>query len=638
MHADCNRRILIIDDNLAIHEDFRKILRSQAAGNAFAVLSAGFFGEQLAEGQGANFELDSAFQGQEGCEMVRQASAAGRPYGVAFIDVRMPPGWDGIETAAKIWEICPELQVVLCTAYTDYGWEGITDKLGKTDRLLILKKPFDPVEVLPLAETLSRKWTLAQQAKLRLADLDAMVQRRTQELLASNARLVQEIEVRARAQVLLSAFADLGAFLSSARTVREAGQIIIDTASRLLGWDACLLHLYSPATETLTQVLRVEVIDGQKKEAMAGAGEPLLSSLVRKTLQEGGQLVLKGGGIPAAEWPFDPAAGEGASLVLAPIRNGKEVTGVVALQSNGSHTYDGHSLEMLQALADHCGGALDRIRTEEALRAAQDDLGRAQKLEAVGQLAAGIAHDFNNLLAVIRGNADLARMEAEGLSNELNSYLGQIVAATERAANLTRQLLTFSRKQIMQSEPVDVAGLILNLSQMLRRLIGENIDLRSEYAATLPLALGDSGKLEQVLVNLVINARDAMPDGGQLLIKTELVTLGTEAAQFHPEARPGNYIRLTVGDTGCGIAPEHLPQIFDPFFTTKEVGKGTGLGLATAYGIVKQHQGWIEVSSTLGVGSQFRVLLPALKGAGANVRRSWWSKMKKRCAPSPVCS
>jgi PAS domain S-box-containing protein len=239
-------------------------------------------------------------------------------------------------------------------------------------------------------------------------------------------------------------------------------------------------------------------------------------------------------------------------------------------------------------------------------------LRQAQKMEAVGQLAGGVAHDFNNMLAVIRGNAELLLMDPDQHAAETRDCLKQITAASERAANLTRQLLAFSRKQVMQSRPLLLNEVIADLTKMLKRVIGEHIDLQCRYAAQLPFVQADPGMIEQILVNLAINARDAMPRGGQLLITTQTVRFDEGHPHTHPEARAGQFVCLTVSDAGTGIAPEHLARIFEPFFTTKEIGKGTGLGLATVYGIVQQHRGWIEVASQAGAGASFKIFLPGI--------------------------
>jgi two-component system cell cycle sensor histidine kinase/response regulator CckA len=247
----------------------------------------------------------------------------------------------------------------------------------------------------------------------------------------------------------------------------------------------------------------------------------------------------------------------------------------------------------------------ERRRLEAQLR-------QAQKMDAIGQLAGGVAHDFNNMLAVIRGNADLLLMDEAQLSKETSEGLKQVVSAAERAANLTRQLLMFSRQQVMRSQPVVLDDLIRNLLKMLQRIIRENIRLECIYQKESCFVQADPGMMEQVLLNLVVNARDAMPSGGVVRIATERVAVNEGAARGRPEVGSGEFVCLSVSDNGMGIAPEHLPRIFDPFFTTKEPGRGTGLGLATVYGIVKQHQGWVEVSSTVGRGTTFKVFLPAI--------------------------
>jgi signal transduction histidine kinase/HAMP domain-containing protein/ActR/RegA family two-component response regulator len=239
----------------------------------------------------------------------------------------------------------------------------------------------------------------------------------------------------------------------------------------------------------------------------------------------------------------------------------------------------------------------------------EDQLRQAQKMESVGQLAAGVAHDFNNFLTIIQGHSGLL-MSRPNLSPAMTTSLQAMSFAAERAASLTRQLLMFSRKQEIKPKATDLNEVVANMSKMLQRLIGEIIKLECHCPPELPAIRGDTGMIEQVLMNLTVNARDAMPKGGRLLISTEVVQIDERYAQRHPNARPGDFVCLQVKDTGTGMDAATMKHIFEPFFTTKEEGKGTGLGLATVYGIVKQHAGWIEVGSQPGKGTAFRIFFP----------------------------
>lgn len=241
----------------------------------------------------------------------------------------------------------------------------------------------------------------------------------------------------------------------------------------------------------------------------------------------------------------------------------------------------------------------------------EDQLRQSQKMEAFGQLAAGVAHDFNNILTVIQGNLSLLRLPALS-ETERQTAMRYASEAGERAANLTRQLLLFSRHQRLSPKDLDLNEVVNSVTKMLQRLIGEHIALETHYAPGGALVHADPGMMEQVLLNLAINSRDAMPNGGRLIVETAAVMVDENHTHSQPRARPGEYIRLAVTDTGTGISPEHFPHIFEPFFTTKEVGKGTGLGLATVFGIVEQHQGWIEVESKVNVGTTFYIYLPRL--------------------------
>jgi two-component system, cell cycle sensor histidine kinase and response regulator CckA len=260
-------------------------------------------------------------------------------------------------------------------------------------------------------------------------------------------------------------------------------------------------------------------------------------------------------------------------------------------------------------LRDQRSLVLSQFRDLTAQKRLEEQLRQSQKMEAIGQLAGGVAHDFNNILTVIHGHASLL-LAGGSLTGGAPRSAQQIIQAAERAAGLTRQLLAFGRRQVMQPRRLDMNQVVGNMTKMLGRILGEDVALQLHYSAQPALVQADAGMMEQVLLNFAVNSRDAMPKGGLLAIKIMVMPVDALQVMEHSEASVGNYVCLSVIDTGSGIPPENLRRVFEPFFTTKEVGKGTGLGLATVYGIVKQHQGWIEVESEVGRGTTFKVFIP----------------------------
>ena len=544
-----NHRILLVDDNPSIHDDFRKILLgSQARNDALDAAEAILFDESAHDKTAAHeFIVESAFQGQEALERVKQAIAEGEPYAMAFVDVRMPPGWDGIETISHLWKVDPGLQIVVCTAYSDYSWDKMTAKIGVSDNVVILKKPFDNIEFLQLAHALTKKWLVTRQAQLKVEELADMVKARTRELEHTNGELRQS-EAR---------FSQ--AFQTS--PIPQAIQTL--HAQRFVDVNAAFLKMTGFTREEVVgrTPLDLRLCLDYESRFLAAARD---GKIVRDTEA---QISTRSGELRSALLSIEPfdLAGEKHVLIMA-----QDLT--------------------------------ERHQLENQLR-------QAQKMEAVGQLAAGIAHDFNNLLTIIQGHASM-HLDDPALEASVNASLHQINGAGERAADLTKKLLTFSRRGMVRPKVLDLNDDIHNIGRMLRRLLGEKLQLNFNLKPMLPRIYADGTSMEQVLMNLTLNARDAMAEGGTITISTTAVTFTDDGPFKNPDARPGEYVCMTVADTGTGMSEETCSRIFEPFFTTKSLNKGTGMGLATVYGIVKQHEGWIDVDTAIGEGTVFRVYIP----------------------------
>jgi signal transduction histidine kinase/CheY-like chemotaxis protein len=264
-------------------------------------------------------------------------------------------------------------------------------------------------------------------------------------------------------------------------------------------------------------------------------------------------------------------------------------------------------------LASAFNDMVDSLKKREAEKEElEEKLRHSQKMEAIGTLAGGVAHDFNNILMAINGYGALIQFELDE-GSKLWSYADQIIRAGERAANLTQRLLAFTRKQVISPRPIILDEIVRNIDKMLARLITEDIELKFHLEAADKFVMADADQMDQVLLNLVTNARDSMPHGGAIIIATCVVTLEDDFVKRHDQQNGGKYLLVTVSDNGVGINEDIRESIFDPFFTTKEVGKGTGLGLSMVYGIVKQHNGIIELDSETGKGTTFRIYLPLIE-------------------------
>ena len=315
-------------------------------------------------------------------------------------------------------------------------------------------------------------------------------------------------------------------------------------------------------------------------------------------------------------------------LLTVPAKIGDRVVGVLSFLTTREEGFSAEDMAIATAFASHAAIALENSRLLLESRRAYDELAetqgqleQAQKMDAVGRLAGGVAHDFNNLLTVILGRTDILLHPLKP-EDPMRRGIELIQRTAGRAADLTRQLLAFSRKQVLEPVVLDLGAVTTDMKDMLGRLIGEDIALLTTPTPGLGRVKADRGQIEQVIMNLAVNARDAMPQGGRLIVETANIDLDDEYVRRHVGARPGPHVMLAVSDTGTGIPHEIQSQIFEPFFTTKEQGKGTGLGLATVYGIVKQSGGYIEVDSEPGRGTTFRVYLPRLDAEPAPVDRS----------------
>jgi PAS domain S-box-containing protein len=422
-------------------------------------------------------------------------------------------------------------------------------------------------------------------------------------------RRLAEEQVRRRSQELSELY-DTSLEVASRLDLVQLLPTIVERAALLLRATGSGMYLYQEKTDTLEHVV----------------GYGLSKEFIRHTLRRGEGICGKvlDSGQPMTVDDYHHWAGrsplfdrqEVGAVLAVPVKWGERVLGVIDLQRDAGAGFTPEETRLLILFASQAAIAVANAQLYEAARrelaerkSAEAQLQQAQRMEAVGILAGGVAHEFNNLLTVIEGNVELAMADLDA-NHPGREALSTVVRTAQRAAVLTKQLLAFSRSQELEARELDLNALLANFAAMVKPALGPGVDLRLDPAPGIKPVLADAGAVEQVLMNLALNARDAMPQGGQLRIATAAAALDEEFCGSRANLKPGEYVRLTVSDTGTGMDDETLRHLFEPFFTTKEVGKGTGLGLCVVYGIIRQHEGLIEAQSEVGCGTRFDVYLP----------------------------
>ncbi|MCX7010090.1 MAG: PAS domain S-box protein, partial [Kiritimatiellaeota bacterium] len=404
--------------------------------------------------------------------------------------------------------------------------------------------------------------------------------------------------------------------------VLDRGRGVHDTDGKLLALEGIILDI----TARKAAEVALERSRGDWEHIFQAIGQPTAILDAEHNFLEANQALLQASGKTMAElrglkcWHIFHGRDASKPVAECPmelaLRSGKQEIAEVEVQTLGG-------IYLVSCTpVKNAAGQIEKIihiatNITESKRLQQSFL-QAQKMETVGKLAGGIAHDFNNILQTILGYSELL-LKTTPPEDERHRDLEEIHRSGERAAGLTRQLLAFSRKQMLLPKVHDLNDIITNLGRMLIRLIGEDVDLKLELTPNIPRIRVDAGQIEQVLMNLAVNARDAMPKGGQLVIRTRSMVLTAEDLPMHPEGRPGQFVCLDVADNGGGMSLEVQAHIFEPFFTPKPQGKGTGLGLATVHGIIKQHEGWTTVYSESTLGTTFKIYLPAVTDADGAV-------------------
>ncbi|MBN1517321.1 response regulator [Candidatus Sumerlaeota bacterium] len=554
-------RVLLADDQEAVHLLFRKVLCPQSPvkteepdGGAIPI----------------DFTITTCTSGEDAVELTRQALEQDEPFALAFIDIFMPPGKGGEWAMEQIRSMDSDVILIVISGEDAVQPSEIAANVPPADKLLYLHKPFNLLEIRQVATAMAAKWELDRQMREILSELEQRIVERTRELETANQQLTKALEEMRRAEKQLSESEELVRLMVAHAPVAIA---MFDTEMRCLMASRRWLEINNQTTEIIGQCFYDVMPDIPERwikshmRALDGASEACAEDRIERA----------DGAVDWVRWEVHPW-----------YRESGEVGGIVMF----------------------CEYINDRIKAREERERLEEQLHHSQKMDALGKLAGGIAHDFNNLLQIINGNSEL-------LFNEIgdpvyHDKIMEILSAGDHAASLTRQLLAFSRKQTHKPRVLDLNIEVSKLGRMLKRLIGASISLDIQINPEPLMIRADVGKIQNVLINLAINARDAMPQQGKLSIHTSAKHVTPDTIGEHFELPPGEYAQIMVCDTGVGMDEQIKSRIFEPFFTTKPMSKGTGLGLSTVYGFVRQNQGAIQVESEPDKGTTFYIYFPRL--------------------------
>lgn len=568
--SDDNRRVLVIDDNPAIHEDFRKILTADKGSEDLAKAVEAFFGEADTGHKGFDVELQSASQGKEGVALCKEAVAHGKPFAVAFVDMRMPPGWDGLKTISELWKVDPNLQVVICSAYSDHSWTQIREKLGETDRLLILKKPFDNAEVLQLTAALIEKRYLTEIAEARAEELDEIVESRTQYLKQS----------KRETDLLISAIDSMLIGLDERGKVNlwnsESERLFGLTSHEALGKPFSELPIDWENPKQINHIVgnkanRFEAVfyDRDGEYRIIGVS----SFLVADEGTPKGNLII---GTDLTEH----RALEAQLVQAQKLESVGQLAAGVAHEINTPMQYVGDNLDFIQKKVTKLESLVDLLQDLDTKEGDQLTAALAELQAAASKIK------LKNLV--------------EGLLDAISDSRDGVRHVTK----IVRAMKEFAHPGQEEKMPVDINRALESTIAVSTNEWKYVAEIKTDFDESNPTVIGLPVELNQVFLNVLVNAAHAVADvtdggangKGTIVVATELLE---------------NAVRISIADSGTGIPDELKTRIFDPFFTTKEVGKGTGQGLSIAHSvIVNTHGGRLDCQSQLGEGTKFVIEIP----------------------------